>query len=414
MTAVVSLLLAAAPGFTSEPKAPPSPLSDGAVTQVGPIREVPDSSGTGTASIFVGNYGESIELHPDWTAEATMTGMIETVYFHRKSQDLLGLHPIRPRASDYRADNFAPMMLMELVVIPKNAPRGFTSLKAILQAKAVELAQTRAEYEMTEVSNNRTWPLGTVHVQSKRPYKLWQIYSESPKEFYILTLGGPLKEGDYGLSRDLILNYNSADALLRDSLSAHLLAVHKQTLGEYLFRPLPSHSSELLGYLKLISANTRYWIVLGASTICLLLAAMWPGKSPWARRANSTGRSLIAFSAVSGFVAFMVVYVPARFYGVVWRHSMAPEIISLFLLPWIGWSAAKNRGSVRSKSVLFWCASLATLLAAFSFMANEIDTAGSAASLAFSNVSLFLFLGLVFGVVFALAIGPLPDDVERP
>lgn len=408
------LALTSAQSFAREPQAPPSPSAEGPAAHIGTIQEHHRPGEEFPSSLYIGNYGEPIEIHYGWTADARMVGETEIVYFHPKFKD--GVHrrqPYRPKQSDYTAENFAPMRLIELVVIPKNAPGGFPSLKAIRIAKEKELTQNHIDFEANEVSDDATWPLGTFHIQTTRPYRLWQIYSESSKEFYILTLGGPLKEGDYGLDQTFVLDYNSAGALLRRSLSAQLLAARKQTLREYLFKPAPPYANDFRRYLKTIGANTRYWIVLGAISIALMLTALWPGKSQRTKRANFIGRSLILFSVIMGLIGFLSVYIPVRSFGVAWRHSTAPELIPLLLVPWISWRSAKSLGSLRPKSVLLWSAPLAALLALCSFQANEIDNADLAIGAAFANAGLFLFLGLVFGAVFVLAFGPLPKKEEQ-
>lgn len=401
---VTFLVFTTARSFAREPQPPPSPTATGSQT---PGEEYPKS-------IYVGHYGELLEIHDGWTAEPTMAGETEVIYFHPKFKDgLRRRQPYQPPPSDYTAENFSPMRLMELVVIPKNAPGSLRSLDAIRRAREAELRQSHADFDINAVSDDKTWPLGTFHVQIKRPYRLWQIYSESANEFYTLTLGGPIKIGDYGLDINLVSNYNSADTLLRRSLSSHLRAVYKQSVHEYLFQPLPSNSHDFLEHFKRIAANTRYWIILGALFFSLILPAFWAGSSQRVRRANLIARSFIFFSVVMGLLGFLSIYIPASWFGVTWRHSAAPELIPLVLAPWISWLAAKRLRSSRSNYVLLWSALFAGLMATFSFLGNEAGDLNLATRVAFANASLFLLLGLVFGIVFVLSLGPVPTEDEK-
>lgn len=408
----LALALITAPCIAREPQVPPAPPTDG-IQQSGTVRNRVRVGEGSTRNVYAGHYGALLEMDSDWTAEARMEGATEVVNFHRKSHDILGRRPVLSQPSDYKAENFAPMTLMELIVIPKNAPGGLRSLRALRDAKENELKRTPIVFEINEVTNNDTWPLGTFHVQITAPYRLWQVYSESPNEFYILTLGGPLKAGDYGLSEDRVFDYNSADAILRNSISSYLLSAHRQSPRGSLFMYPPAYPRGFLGYLKIIGANVRYWTIVATMVILILVPAFWPGKSQRLRRMRFMGRSLVFFSGSAAIVGFLAAYAPTLATGLIWRHTAAPELLSLVVLPGLGVLAAKVLRSSHPKRVLLWTTALAGFLSFFSIQGNEVDQAVAAVELACGNAMFFLFLGLIFGLVFALSFGPLPKGEVR-
>ena len=407
---VLCFTLAAARSFAREPQAPPSPPADGAAAHVGTIKEVSDASEGSTRSIYVGHYGEAVEFPYGWTAEPSMRGLTEAVYFHRKSDDLLGLHPFQPKESDYKPENFAAMRLIELVVVPKNAPGGLRDLKALRGAKEKELTASGADYEIIdEMSEPYFWPHGSFHVEIKRPYRLRQTYSESATEFYILTAGGRLKEGDYSLSNDRILNYNFADALVSGSLGRLLLSVHTRTPGGLLFKAERQESNDFMAPFKLV----RLRVVLGLFSTGMLILALWPGTSQRVRRAHLFGYSLLFFTLLTALAGFLSVYIPVHCGGVLWRNSAAAGLIPVLLIPWISWIAARRFGSAHPRRILFWSGALAVLLTLDLFRGSRLDSATSADNLAYGTTLLLLVLGLAFGLTFAVAFGPLPQKEEK-
>lgn len=400
----VGIALAAAQCFAREPGAPPSPVVEGNVSQVGTTTQ-----STKGNSLFVGHYGEILELPYGWTAEAELKGETEAVYIHRKSHDEFGRRPFQPKKSDFKPENFTPMGLMELVVIPKNAPGGLRSLKELRRAKENELKQNRVNYKISEVVNDSHWPVGTFHVEASQPYRLVQTYAESQKEFYILTVGGHLEEGDYKLSTDQISEFHHANIYVSESLGDHLLAIHKKSPKEFLFRPEPRDANDFSAPFSLF----RLRITAGAINAALLILALFPGNSPRARRARLFGWSLFLTANLMAFIGFLAVYIPVHLYGVLWRNSAAAELIPILLFPWISWIAAKRSGSSHPSRVLISIGILSAILALDIFRGSRLDSARSADVLAYETTLLLFALGLALGGVFAAAFGPLPQKGDR-
>lgn len=400
---VVSLALAAAHSFAREPQAPPSPSVDSA-SRSGMI-----GKGAAGSSMFVGHYGEILEIPYGWTAEAEMRGETEAVYLHRKSHDAFGFKPFHPNISDYKPENFAPMGFMELIVIPKNAPGGLPSLKAIRGAKEVELKQSGAEYEIFDETGDGDWPRTTFHVNTKKPYRLWQTYAESPNEFYILTVGGEVETGDYGLDEARVLNYRSASQLVSRSLGNHVLAAHKRSLGGTLFRYRAGAADGLFSdFIDLIGKPPLMRIVLGALGAMMLILALWPGTSTSARRVGLFGRSLLLFTLFTGLAGFLVVFIPARFGDALWNSNELALLIPVLIIPGISWAAARALGSARPKRVLASTGIVAAAWATAFLWGADFKNVDEAAILAVGNTIILLLVGLTFGIAFGLGFGPLP------
>lgn len=414
----ICLALTAAQSFAREPQAPPSPSGDGGVPQVGTIKEVPNPNGYGATSFYVGHYGEAIEIPYYWIAEAELRGTTEAVYFHRKFSDDNSLHPFQPKAADYKPENFARLELMELVVIPKNAPGGLRSLKAIRLAKEKEIAAKGPDSKISAEQYEYKWPRGTFQVRTSQPYRMVQTYGESPKEFYILTTGGNLATGDYGLSEKRSYEYNYAAERALESLAKHLFAVHKETLDDFVFKhapdtsnffsfvPAPNTSKDLLASFTAI----RFLGLYGTLGAGMLILAFWPGASPWGRRVRLFGRSLFLFAHLSALIGFLLMYIPIISIGVKWGCSDDATLIPVLLIPWISGLAAMRLGSARTKRVLI---STGVLAALWTILILLVRRSGDSADYdVFVHTAMFHLIGMIFGIVFALAFGPLPQKED--
>lgn len=419
----VSLTLPTAQGFAREPQAPPSP-SDGAVARVGAT-----GKGSDGKSLFVGRYGETIAFPDHWTADAEMRDSTEVVYFHRKSHDEFGYKPFNLKRSDYKFDNFAPMGLIELVVIPKNAPGGLRSLKAIRLAKESELKRNGSAYEISDVINERWWPLGTFDIAIERPYRIVQTYAESPKEFYILTRGGNIETGEFGLSQDRVRDYGSAENEVRTSLGEYLVAARRKTLIGTLFHVEAKTPEDLLNPFKVLlrtkdtlterndmelvrpgygEDNEFLPKIMVVASIALLVLSAWPGKSARVRRARLFGRSMLLFAYFTGLAGFLTVYIPARFGNATWKSDEVAALIPMLFIPIISWAAARQFGSAHTKRVFITAGLLAAIWMTLILWGSNFNNTDHPRETAFENTLALLIVGMTFGIAFSLAFGPLP------
>lgn len=137
------LALSAGNLLARESTAPPPPSTSDSST--GALTPGPDGT-----TLFVGHFGETLVVHYGWTAKAEIRGVAEIVHIHRKSHDDFGLRPFQPKPSDFKLENFAPMGLMELVVVPKNAPGGLRTLAELRAAKEKELNSIQAAFRIDD------------------------------------------------------------------------------------------------------------------------------------------------------------------------------------------------------------------------------------------------------------------------
>lgn len=374
--------------FAREPQAPPSPVS---ASQTGSL-----AAGRDGASIFVGHYGESIVIPHGWTARAELRETTEIVYFHRKFHDDFGYKPFRPKPVDFKLENFAPMGLMELVVVPKNAPGGLRSLKDIRLAKEKELDASGAGYQTVDESG--AWPRGTFTVRITRPYHVAQTYAQSAKEFYIFTAGGGLEEGALGLPKNRALEYRYAAVDARDSLLEHLRAGDEGSPVGTLFTEAPQTAS-ILHYFTV----PRFLAVYGGVAAALLVLALLPAVSP---RARLFGWSLFLFSQLTALVGFFFLYVPVRFASLMWANPGDAALVPVLLIPAAAWLAARRFASVHTGRVLAATGMLAALGAAILLLGPRAASPLPAEMALFGVTVLLHLLGLAAGFVFALAFGP--------
>ncbi|PIR17845.1 MAG: hypothetical protein COV48_08220, partial [Elusimicrobia bacterium CG11_big_fil_rev_8_21_14_0_20_64_6] len=302
---VASLAFANVQLFAREPQAPPPPAVEAASR--------PGSTGRSANgnSLFVGHYGETVEFPSSWTAEAEMRGETEAVFFHSKFEDDFQNKPLRPKKSDYRPENFTPMGLMELVVLPKDAPGGLGSLAAIRDAKELELKEQGADYEMLDKTREPGWPQATFHVKMHQPYRLWQTYSESPSAFYILTVGGEVEAGEFGLDEARTENIYAARQFVFWSLRESLKAMEGRTAAGRPFRFRDEAARDMFSGFKYFfryDGSMPAAKPMTAIAAAMLILALWPGRTAGSRRARLFGRSMLFFTLLAGFLGFLAVY----------------------------------------------------------------------------------------------------------
>lgn len=437
------LALFAAQSFALEPQAPAS--SPSATVKVGAVKKLPDPNHPSEEVFFyVGHYGEAIEVPYGWNAAGELVDGSEIVRFRRKSHDMFGLKPIALKASDFKPENFAPMGLMELLVIPKHGPGGPRSLKSLRRAKEEELTRNGVRFEITEETNEYAWPRGSFHLSTLSPYHVTQTYGESPREAYILTRGY-LNDGEYGLGADRRLEFQQASMDAESSLSRHLMAVHKETLGEALFYFDKTASEDLfkgfkiylrtkdtlkdrefMEYIAAYKAGDRkrmdrlnagefmdgrpLSLKLIVITVGLLLAlSFWPGDDPRLRRPRLFARSLLIFPFMTGLAGFLIVYVPARLANAVWTYDELAILLPVLPIPWISWMASRKLGSANPKRVLISTGALAAVWAALIVWDPPSRNTDLNTITIFDITMLLSFVGAIFAAAFALAFGPVPD-----
>lgn len=372
-----------------EPAAPPPPYA--ATT------EKPSDG----SSLFVGAYGEIIELPYGWTADPIMRGAAEIVYIHRKSFDDFGLKPFRPKPSDYKPENFEALGLMELMVIPKNAPGGFRSLAELRQAKEEELLSSGTEYKSAETAPLGEWPKGTFYIATSRPYRLLQTYAESEKELYILTTAWRPDEAAHAKDKRRALNYRYALESVDRSLTRHLATIRAHGGAGRWFvsnKDLPP-SSGAPDALRIASA-------IAIPIFAMVSFALWPKKSPLTAKIRLYGRALILFSLTSAIAGFLTAYVPARSWQLFWRHIEDALIIASLPNLVVAWGAARAFGSRHIRRILLSVTSLLALWSAIWFFHSR-QTVDASTGDGLYLVPLLLFgLGILVASVFTAAFGP--------
>ncbi|PIR15762.1 MAG: hypothetical protein COV48_12560 [Elusimicrobia bacterium CG11_big_fil_rev_8_21_14_0_20_64_6] len=393
----IGLALSSGRVFALEPQAPPSPVAG-----VAPRSAVTHKDGD-DYSLFVGHYGEAIKIPYGWTAKAELHEATEIVYIHRKSHDDFGYKPFQPKPADFKLENFAPMGLMELVVVPKNVPGGLRSLQEIRLAKERELEAAGAAYETSDEGS--AWPRGTFRVGIWRPYRVVQTYSQSAKEFYIFTEGGFLEEGAYGLPKNRILEYQYAAVNALGSLLEHLSVDDENSPSGALFSVAP----QTVGILHSFKAP-RFLAGYGFLAAALLILALLPAK---ASRARFFGWSLFLFSHGTALVGFLALYLPVRFAGLMWSNLGDATLLPTLLIPAAAWLAARRFGSLHSGRVLIATGVLAALGATFMQWGPRSTSPLPVETEFFGATMVLLLLGLMSGLSFALAFGPIKNEAPR-
>lgn len=404
---IIGLALANVQLFAREPQAPPSPAVEAAAISGSAGRSAEGKS------LFVGHYGEAIAFPSSWTADAEMQGKTEVVFFHRKFEDDFEIKPFRPKKSDYRPENFTPMGLMELVVLPKDAPGGLGSLAAIRSAKELELKKQGADYEMSDKTSEPGWPLATFHVKMHKPYRLCQTYSESPSEIYILTRGCEVEAGEFGLDEARTEDIYAARQFVFLSLRESLKATERRTAAGRLFRFRDDAARDIFsGFEDFIRYDGSMPAAkpMTAVAAAVLILALWPGRAAGSRRARLFGRSMLFFTLLAGFLGFLAVYLPARFAGALWNSEELALVVPVLLLPMTGWAAARGLRSSKVGRVSIVMAALTVVWAVMLLWGADMENLDPPSIMASGNTFVLLVVGLTFGIAFAAAFGPLPDN----
>lgn len=187
-------------------------------------------------NVFVGRYGEVFRFSSDYAAEVELRGPMEIVRLHPKTTDPFRLKapPFTPSADDYVPEKFSALRLMQLIVIPKDVPRGYRSLTALREAKKKELESSGAHFRMSDLGD---WPADSFWVRISSPYALLQDYSQSDRNFFILTMADD--RADRGLAYVTTATSDSLQAYLapfrRPPVDASTVVLSKPVLLPWTF-----------------------------------------------------------------------------------------------------------------------------------------------------------------------------------
>lgn len=313
-------------GLAREPQAPPSPTGPPSRANYSVTRDEKEPE-----NVFVGHYGEILRLYTDWTAEAIMRGPVEVVYFREKTSPpvtqwpsevkldgpdaTVTFHPppFQIKPEEYLPENMARLRLMQLLVVPKDIPEGFRTLKKLREAKSKELGAIGNPYKLREVGDY-PWPPDSFWVSISTPYRLFQFYTQSDKNFFIFTSGASPYDDKHD---DPILA--SATSRLLSSLSTHLDDYGRKLRAD-----------------KSLIYDLRIALLPWAA-VCALATFLnfLPQHRPWLGRLRLIGR--MTFGLTTGSLLFAV---PVLFAS--WRVGLDRAIneasILLFtslILPWI-------------------------------------------------------------------------------
>lgn len=379
----ICLALTAAQSFAREPQAPPSPVESGTQATTSLKRDVNDAG----ENIFVGHFGETLRLPYFWAADAKMQGPMEVVNFHLATIEPMKVvsPPFNPNSKDYIPENFKRLRLMQLLVIPKKVSGGFKSLDEIREAKSKELGATGNPYILQRPGNYR-WPPDSFMVWISTPYTLFQLYTQSDKNIFILTSGsGPYDES----SNDPILT--NSTARLCSSLETHLDEFRLKIIAER-------------GFFRDLRIVVIPWALFCAFAGIL---SFLPKRTNWLRRLRLIGRATFVIISAWQLLAGPILFAA-------WRLGLGRTINEgsiLFcaglIMPWISRAATVRLGGQRPWRVFIWSAiaNITSVIVGYTFIqdfiAGALIISGSQNFLRMSNF--LCVLGLLNGVMFGLA-----------
>lgn len=337
-------------------------------------------------NLFIGHYGEIFAYSDGWMAEASMRAETEFVRLQPK--------PARGEVatladSAFRPENFTKKNLLELVVIPKDAPGGYRSLRDIRRAKEQDMSAHGIEYAIHDrESGDRQFdfPPGTFRVRIKRPYRLLQRYTESPKEFFILTYGDP-----------------EASVVNEAAISGNIGTV-EQSLSKYLAGVNPPKRPEI--DLRGFQGFWRMWLFFNGP---LLLLILLPRSNSFLKRLNFIAYNLILFLNISGLIGFLIPCISYRTGWGTWQNGALLFATLAILGPWICRLIARRFYRPDEKRIFWW-----SWLAALPLVALDLEGYSSHAlpdpvfEIIFSSTFAFAMTGMAFGLIFSL-VATLPD-----
>lgn len=359
-------------------------------------------------SIFVGHYGEVLRFPSKFAVEAELRDGIEVVRFHDKTLDPYDM--VRstipdtflasrrsPSPKEYVVENFTPKRLMEVLVIPKSSP-GYESLKALRQAKVKELESSGCKYRVSDMED---FPKDSFLAYITEPYGLRQLYSQSDKHFFILTIGSFPVIGGRLLPADNLGPY--AGQLLFNSLESYLDHFrNKLNLDPF----------------EMFHQPVFYYIWLGANALWLAMAFL-PGRRKWLARLRLIGRATLIFSNALAVFGWLVIYAAARLDVYRWCNEASAIFAVAVLMPWICLAGSTAFGGRRLGRVFWWSMAISVPLAFIAgqgvIYAHQFPRELKP-DMSFLIVLIHIFLGIIYGTCFGLthAVSSDQDEQESP
>jgi hypothetical protein len=331
-------------------------------------------------NVFTGHSGELLRFDSDWTAEAVMRGLTEEIHFHEKTTDpsKLSAPPYEPKPQDYIPENFARMRLMELLVIPKNAPNSPATLRKLREIRDRELVASGVSYRILPPQHGYdNWPQDTFGVSISSPYRLFQQYSQDRNNFFILTTGVVPEDSAQGYVMEL---FNSLQKYLEPSI--------RQVSEDHL-----------------IYKNRRFSIPWVLFIFIAALIGTRPKQAGWSRRLRLIGRTMIVFLTALPLIGLSIVYSGWRCGLDRWVNGSSVLLFLCIAMPFLCMALSQRLGGKRPRRVFLWMVAIdilpaaAALVAALDFVRGQ--EVMDAREFWFISASLMI-LGLIWSVCFGL------------
>lgn len=376
------LALGVGRSFAREPDAPPSPVVSGTPANHS-LRTDAENAGQ---NIFVGHFGETLRLPYFVAVDAKMQGPMERINFHFKTVDPANFFskPFSPEAGDFVPKNFARLRLMQMLVIPKDVPGGFRSLDALREAKTKELSATGNPFNLRP-GEESTWPPETFWVWISTPYPLFQLYTQSDKNFFIVTIG---EDPFVATPQDRFLA--SSGSSLCNSLSTYL---------DQFAPPLVEEVSFLD-----IGVAALPW-----AAICVIAVALGflPKNGKWLGSLRLIGRMTFGLATVALLIGGLLLIFSMR-HGLGRTINEASILLSTgIIMPWICRAASARLNGRSPWRVFAWSAVANILPVTIGLVVTEQFYSGAKALSASPNLRMLSFMlcvtSLLNGIAFGLA-----------
>lgn len=301
-------------------------------------------------NVFVGNYGEVLDVDSDWGVQAFMSGNTEIVRFYPKCDTFCFERNAKklpvPGPADYsNPANFTPKRLMQLVVYAK-ATSDIKTLKELRALREKTLKDDRIECStlkekrdtpclIFDMGPGTNWlpdelPRESFSVNIKAPYKLHQYYYQTAKLLIIFSVGDPAGDGDAGAVKTL---HNSLQSYLTENLWALERSYENARLGP----TSPFKNALLMGVLVLVN-------LIG-------LTFVFRSRKP---RLCLSGRFLLILTNLFALLGWSQAYLTQILKSpVIINESSGPLFLALLAPALCGWMSFRRGGRHPLRVVLF-------------------------------------------------------------